>query len=227
MAYVKHGKGPNDWKKGNRTKGENRTGNRKGRPSVPPEDQQGLRESEQARAEHVAHYKEIAEQRSSVIKYGQEYALTMLDNFIEYIEDRKAQHRPITKAGLIKASGVGYDTYYRYRKGEANHMLYEFMDANDIDYDHEGEQYTLSDGREVLLIRMSDVVKIAELALQEQLEENCYVNKGNPLGSIAGMRNYFDWQENPTGQTTHNNTLVLNNVASLSEAKESLKLLSQ
>ena len=63
--------------------------------------------------------------------------------------------------------------------------------------------------------------------LKEQLEENCYVNKGNPLGSIAGMRNYFDWQENPTGQTTHNNTLVLNNVATLSEAKESLKLLSQ
>ena len=101
------------------------------------------------------------------------------------------------------------------------------MDLNGISFDHEGEQYTMPDGREVLLLRLEDVIKMGELALQEQLEENCYVNKGNPLGSIAGMRNYFDWQENPTGQTTHNNTLVLNNVATLSEAKESLKLLSQ
>jgi hypothetical protein len=101
------------------------------------------------------------------------------------------------------------------------------MELHDISFDHEGEQLTLQDGQSVLLLRLSDIVKMGELALQEQLEENCYVNKGNPLGSIAGMRNYFDWQENPTGQTTHNNTLVLNNVATLSEAKESLKLLSQ
>ena len=225
MAYVKHGTGPNDWKKGNRTKGENRTGNRKGNPN--PENQEALKASAQAKADMLAHYKEVAEQQANVIKYGQEYALTLLDNLIEYIEDRHNQHKPITKAGLIKASGVGYNTYYKYRKGEANHMLYEFMDLNGISFDHEGEQYTMPDGREVLLLRLEDVIKMGELALQEQLEENCYVNKGNPLGSIAGMRNYFDWQENPTGQTTHNNTLVLNNVATLSEAKESLKLLSQ
>lgn len=225
MAYVKHGTGPNDWKKGNRTKGENRTGNRKGRPgSTIPE---GMLATNEAKADQVARYKEIAEQRAGVIKYGQEYAQTLWDNLNEYIEDRQAQHRPITKAGLAKASGMSYDTYLKYRKGEADHLLYEFMELHDISFDHEGEQLTLPDGQSVLLLRLSDIVKMGELALQEQLEENCYVNKGNPLGSIAGMRNYFDWQENPTGQTTHNNTLVLNNVATLSEAKESLKLLSQ
>lgn len=220
--------------KGNRTRGKDRRGNRKGRPGTPPEDQEGLRQSERDKAEQKEHYKRIAEQRAGVIRYGQDYAYTLYENLRLYILEKQEERRPITKAGLIRASGLSTDTYYRYRNGEGDHLLYEFMDLHDIDYDHEGDFVTLppkdedeeSEGRCALLLRLSEIIKRAELAMQEQLEENCYLNKGNPLGSIAGMRNYFDWQENPQGSNTTNNTLVLNNVATLDEAREAMKRLN-
>ena len=225
MAYVKHGKGPNDYKKGNRTRGKDRRGNRSGRPGTPEEDQRGLRAASALKADKAAHYKEVAKQQAGVIKYGQEYAGTLLDNLNEYIIDQRTQHRPLTIAGLIKASGVGYDTYYRYKNKDADHMLYQFMDDNDISYDYAGQEITLEDGRKVLLVRLSDIIKSAELAIQEQLEENCYTNKGNPVGSIFGLKAYHGWQDQPETQQT-NNTLTLN-VATLGEAKDALKLLSQ
>ena len=234
MAYIKHGTGPNDHKKGNRTRGENRKGNRAGHKNVTEAELAGLKENSAAYEEQKEHYKRIAERRAGLIRYGQDYAVILADNLNRYIEEKQDQRRPITKAGLIRASGLSADTYYRYRSGEADHLLYEFMDLHDIDYEYEGQLVTIpaadnegeEGGKAALLIRLSDLIKRAELAMQEQLEENCYLNKGNPLGSIAGMRNYFDWQENPSGPNTTNNTLVLNNVATLEEAREAMKRLN-
>ena len=222
--YIKHGTGPNDWKKGNRTRGKDRK-NKSGNPH--PGNQDKLQEQAAAAAETKEHYKQIAAQQEKRIKFGQGYALTLWENLNDYIKEKQDARQPITKAGLARASGMSYDQYLRYRKGELDHLLYQYMDLHDISYDHEGELLELDDGKKVFLVRMSEIIKSGELALQEQLESNCYLNKGNPLGSIAGMRNYFDWQENPTGQTTHNNTLVLNNVATLDEARKSLELLSE
>ena len=119
------------------------------------------------------------------------------------------------------------DTYYRYKDGDADHLLYEYMDLHGIDYDHEGDQITTDAGDVVLLVRMSEIIKNAELAIQEQLEENCYTNKGNPAGSIFGLKARYDWQDTPPDQrTTNNNTLVLNNVATLDEAREAMKRLN-
>lgn len=213
--------------KGNRTRGRDRRGNLKGRPGTPPEDQEGLRAANAAREEYKEYYKKIAEQRAKQIKHGQPYASTLLDNLNEYIERQEKRGRPLTIAGLIRASGVSMDTYYRYKDGDADHLLYEYMDLHGIDYDHEGDQITTDAGDVVLLVRMSEIIKNAELAIQEQLEENCYTNKGNPAGSIFGLKARYDWQDTPPDQrTTNNNTLVLNNVATLDEAREAMKRLN-
>lgn len=225
MAYVKHGTGPNDYKKGNRTKGENRRGNRSGRPGTPPEDQRGLRASEAAKAEMKEHYKQIAEQQAKVIKYGQPYAATLHDNLCAYIIDRQNQRKPLTIAGLIRASGMSADTYYRYRDGDADHLLYQYMDLNDIPYQEEGNEVTTADGEKVLLVRLSAIIKTAELAVQEQLEENCYTNRGNPAGSIFGLKARYEWRDDPD-KVQQTNTLNIQ-VASLDEAREALKRLNE
>lgn len=224
-GYVKHGTGPNDHKKGNRTRGADRKGNRSGSPNG-RKDLTGLKAASRSKAESVEHYKEIAAQRANVIRYGQGYAYELQERLEKYIREQREIKKPLTMAGLVRASGVSYDTFNRMKRGDCDHLLFEFMDVNGIDYDREGELVSNEAGELVLLCRLSAVVKNAVLAVQEQLEENCYLNKGNPLGSIAGMRNYFDWQENPTGNKTNNNTLVLNNVATLDEAREAMKRLN-
>ena len=222
MAYVKHGTGPNDYKKGNRTRGEARK-NRKGNPHPVNDNVMAVIGSE--RADMIAHYKEVAEKMSKVTKYGQEYALPLRDKLDQYIEEQQAQHKPLTIAGMVRASGLSYDTYLKYREGEADHMLYQFMDLNDISYDHEGEQFTLQDGRMVLLVRLSELIKMAELVIQEQREAACSSNRGNPAGNIFLLKAQQGFRDQPETQQT-NNTLTLN-VATLGEAKDALKLLSQ
>lgn len=225
MAYVKHGTGPNDFKKGNRTRGENRSGNRAGRPGTPPEDQQGLRANEALKAEKKEYYRQIAEQQAKVIKYGQPYALTLMDNLNEYIIERQNHNKPLTIAGLVRASGMSIDTYHRYRDGDADHMLYEYMDLHDIPFTEEGNIYQTAEGEKVLLLRLSQIIKTAELAVQEQLEENCYTNRGNPAGSIFGLKARYEWRDDPD-KVQQTNTLNIQ-VASLDEAREALKRLNE
>lgn len=225
MAYVKHGTGPNDWKKGNRTRGADRK-NKKGNPN--PVNDLVLSESNKDKAEMIAHYKEVAAQMANVTRYGQEYALTLKENLERYIEDQEVQHKPLTVAGMARASGLSYDTYLKYREGEADHMLYLFMDINDISYDHEGQIVQTQDGQEVLLVRLSELIKQAELFIQEQREAACSSNRGNPAGNIFLLKAQQGFRDQPEdSRTTNNNTLILNNVASLSEAKDALNLLTQ
>ena len=224
MAYVKHGTGPNDYKKGNRTKGANRRGNRSGSPDG-YKDLTGLKAASAAKADRVAFYKDVAEQQAKVIKHGQEYAATLQDNLIEYIIDRQSHNKPLTIAGLIRASGVSADTYYRYRNGDADHMLYAYMSEHDIDYSEEGNEIITAEGQKVLLRRLSTIIKTAELAVQEQLEENCYTNRGNPAGSIFGLKARYEWRDDPD-KVQQTNTLNIQ-VASLDEAREALKRLNE
>lgn len=223
--YIKHGTGPNDYKKGNRTRGENRRGNLKGRPGTPVEDQAGIIAVNAARAERAALYKEIAEQQKNVIKFGQDYALTLRDNLIKYIQDQEQKKKPLTVAGMIRASGLTHDTYYRYKNGKADHLLYQCMDENDIPYEYEGTEITTGNGERVLLVRLSDVIKMAELSIQEQREEACSSNRGNPAGNIFLLKAQQGLQDQPDQQQT-NNTLNIN-VATTEEARDALRLLSQ
>ena len=212
--------------KGNRTRGADRRGNRTGSPDG-YKDTTGLQAANASRTERSKYYDEVARHRAKLIRYGQDYAATMADNLSAYIQEQRNQRRPLTIAGLIRASGVSQDTYYRFKNGDCDKYLYEYMDLYGIDYGLEGTRIETESGEQVLLCRFSELVKNAELAVQEQLEENCYTNKGNPAGSIFGLKARYDWQDQPQeARTTNNNTLVLNNVASLDEAKEALKRLN-
>lgn len=227
MVYVPHPKGPNDHKKGNRTRGKDRRGNRTGSPDG-KKNLSGLQEANAERTARAEYYDRIAEHRAKLIRYGQDYALPLMEKLAEYIERQQENRKPLTIAGLVRASGVSADTYYRFRDGDCDRLLYEWMDLHGVPYDMEGQQITTDDGETVLLCRLSTIVKTAELAVQEQLEENCYTNKGNPAGSIFGLKARYDWQDTPPDQrTTTNNTLVLNNVATLDEARAAMKRLNE
>lgn len=224
MAYVKHGTGPNDYKKGNRTRGKDRRGHVIDQPGT---NLTGLQEASKARAERAEHYRKIAEQQAKVIKYGQEYAGTLRDNLAAYIIETQNHNKPLTIAGLIRAAGVSADTYYRYRKGEADHLLYAYMDEHGISFDHEGTEVTDADGEKVFLCRLSEIIKQAELAVQQQREEACSSLRGNPAGNIFLLKAQQDFQDTPPDQrTTNNNTLVMN-ISTLDEAKEAMKRLEE
>lgn len=206
--------------KGNWTRGADRRGNLK-------PDTKALAESNQTRADATEYYKQLAEKQKTVIKYGQDYALTLADNLTAYIEEQTEKKKPLTVAGMIRASGFSYDTYYRYKEGKADHLLYEYMDFKGIPYDMEGTTFVNDDGEMVLLYRLSDVIKMAELSIQEQREIACSSLKGNPAGNIFLLKAQQGFQDTPVEQrTTNNNTLVLNNIASLDEAREALKRLN-
>lgn len=224
--YIKHGTGPNDWKKGNRKTKEDGRIFHGGGPN--PAATEALKEISKEKHEETERYKEIAEATKTRNRYGQEYALELLNRLSEYIDNQRAIKKPITIGGLVRASGMNVDSFQRYRHGNGDYLLYQYMDKHGIDYDEEGTLYTFPDGSTVLLVRLSDVIKNALLTVQEQLEGNCYTNKGNPAGSIFGLKASFGWQDQPQEQrTTNNNTLVLNNVATLEEAREALKLLTE
>ena len=220
--YIKHGTGPNDWKKGNRTRGKDRKGGNvtgKGGSTV------GLAAASSAKAEKVAHYREIAEQQKNVIRYGQEYAWTLNEKLSAYIEKQQQNRQPLTVAGLVRASGMTPDTYRRYKEGKADHMLYAYMDEHGFSYDQEGQIITDTEGKQIFLARLSTIIKLAELAVQEQRESACSSNKGNPAGNIFLLKAQQGFVDTPETQQT-NNTLNIN-VANLDEAKQALNLLGE
>ena len=223
MAYVRHGTGPNDHKKGNRTRGADRAyhGGNKGNSS--PAAKAAITAASKKRAADRAKYKEIAENAAKGLRYGQEYAAILHDNLSAYIIEQRQQKRPLTIAGLIRASGMGSDTYYRYRAEEADYLLYKYIEEHNIDSSLEGSEIVTDDGEKILLWRLSAIIKNAELAVQEQLEENCYTNKGNPAGSIFGLKARYEWQDQPA-EVKQTNQLTVN-VATLEEAKDAIKRL--
>lgn len=204
--------------KGNWTRGENRKG------CIVP-NTVGLVAANKAKAEKVAFYKEVAEQQAKVIRYGQPYALTLRDNLIRYIEDTDRAGKKYTIAGMIRASGLSQDTYKRYKSGEADHLLYAYMDEHGFSYDQEDQVVINDDGEEVLLSRLSTIIKNAELCIQEQREEACSSNRGNPAGNIFLLKAQQGFRDDPD-KVQQTNTLNIQ-VASLDEAKQALKRLSE
>lgn len=222
----KRGRGPNDHKKGNRTRGADRSPNCAMKSVTAEGTIKALKKNAAALAESTEHYRKIAEQRKGRIKYGVEFTATLRDRLTKYIEDQQAARKPLTIAGCILAAQVDPDTWRRWRNEERDYLLFEYMTINGIDFSEEGNEIIDQNGDVILLARFSTLVKMAELSIQEQLETNCYTNKGNPAGSIFGLKARYDWQDQPAeSKTTNNNTLVLNNVANLDEAKDALKRL--
>ena len=224
MAYVKHGTGPNDWKKGNRTKGKDRHVGYVPEAGVLPANYEQIEAHRKLVAETKEKYKEVAKSLDNVIKYNQDFAKTLKENLTEYIEESREEGKPLTIADMILSSGVSADTYKRMRDGEHDWLLPAFMDRHDIPYDNYGSLYTLEDGREILLLQMSKIIKQAELAIQADRERLCMDrNARNAAGAIFLLKAQQGLQDTPQDVVTHQSLTV--NVASLDEAREALKRL--
>ena len=222
MAEKKKGPG-----KGNRTRGENRRGNKTGSPNG-YKDTTGLQTANQDRAEVIERYRRIAEERQKITKYNQEFVSDMAGKISNYIEECKKTGEPLTVSGMLQAADLTAEAYSKGKNSQQyDHMLYMYMELHGIDFDQEGTIYTDEQGKQVLLCRMSDLLKRAELAIMREREIKCSSTKGNPAGNIFLLKGFHGIQDQPQeSRTTNNNTLVLNNVASLDEAKEALKRLN-
>ena len=128
-------------------------------------------------------------------KVKQECIPVWQENIESYMEECYRRNKPMTVAGICLACDISDDTYYRGIKGELDYITEEYKIINGLDADEP-------------LITFSDLFKKASLYIQNQLEENCYTNKGNPAGSIFGLKARYGWQDDVAQQTT-NNTLVI------------------
>lgn len=212
----------------------------------------GLKNASQEKHELKAYYTEIAKQLDNVIKYDQTYALELHDRLQEYIEESRRTNTPMTMADMVLASGVNRDAYYKIRNGDYDWLLPSYMDRHNIPYDAVGSCYTVVDtndditssntvkqaqngyedfdiedeqeGEKVLLVRLSEILKQAELALQADRERLCMDrNARNAGGAIFLLKAQQGLQDTP--QDVRNTQTLNINVASLDEAKEALKRL--
>lgn len=161
--------------------------------------------------------KRMAAARRELSPVRQENILTVLENIQSYIDETRKQGRPLTHAGFARCFGVSCDTYYALDKYD--YVTDEYRQLNNLPVDateHQTENGTIP------LITYSEIKKkVCDVAIQEQLEENCYTNRGNPAGSIFGLKARYDWKEDGTPQKLVQNLVI----ADAEKAKEALKML--
>lgn len=182
------------------------------------------------RSKAIERSKELAKQRRET---GRNFRQTDLLNYLElcseYTEECYSKHEPLTHAGFILKCGVNTSSWQRWGNGEHDHLLYDTLDSYNIPYsvidDGEIYEHTTPDGEtiEIPLITYSTLVEKCRLAIQQQLERNCYTNKGNPAGSIFGLKARFGWQDSPQTVGTINQTLVIADKEQAVKALEMLK----
>ena len=106
------------------------------------------------------------------------------------------------------------------RRGELDHIVEEYKLIHDIGPAE--TEYIDPDGAIIPLVQWSQITQKLEALIQDQLERNCYTNKGNPAGSIFGLKARFDWQDQPQQAGTINNNLV---IADAEQARKALEML--
>ena len=215
INQYKDGKGVNDYKKGNRTKGQPRNG-------------EGLANISKCISEDIASYKEIAEKVRRNKKYRQEEVLTVYNRLNAYIERQNTEDRPLTVSGMIKASGINKTTWYDMLGGDHDYMLYQLIDTYNIDmdntYDIDGiPAVTINingNDAEILLITWRELLEKAMLSIEEQTEERLY-SKGR-VGDIFSLKAVHGWQEEQTPHTV-NQTLIIGE----SDARKAIEALEK
>ena len=142
----------------------------------------------------------------------------IMRNIEQYIEDQKRAGKPLTHAGFVRCFGMSADTYYRL--DQYDYVVEEYKLLHDLPPD--ATTYTDEDGNLQPLVCWSDIKKnVCDVAIQEQLEENCYTNRGNPAGSIFGLKARYSWTEDNTPQHVVNNLVI----ADTEQAQKSLSML--
>lgn len=176
-------------------------------------------------SEEVDEYKRFAIARRENRKYTQESLAVFYHRLTDYVEDCKAKNQPLTVADILLSTGIKKDLWSKAKNGELDYLLEECIvvhniSEDDIVYDDQDLPWTVVDGQEILLLPWSEFREKADLMVQAQLERNCYVNKGNPVGSIFGLKGFFGVREDEPVQT-QNNTLI---VADREKATELLEM---
>lgn len=184
----------------------------------------GLQAANERRREARAYYNEILEEFDKSTDYGPEYMRELADRLGEYIQTTREAGEALTIAGMILASGMGRDTYYRMRNGELDYLLPAYMDRHDIPLSDYGTIWTNDDGREVLLLRGSDVIKNAELEIQADRERLCMDRGARQVsGAIFLLKAQQGLQDAPQqAPATTNQTLI---IADREQAARALQLL--
>lgn len=163
--------------------------------------------------------KDMAKSRRARSPVQVEKTPQVIENICRYIEEQKRNNRPLTHAGFMRCFGVGSDVYYKLE--DYDHVIEEYKAIHDLPLDateHQTERGTIP------LVAWSTIKKnVCDVAIQEQLEENCYTNRGNPAGSIFGLKARYDWTEDGNRAQTVNNNLI---IADTEQAKNALKMLT-
>lgn len=177
---------------------------------------------------------ELSRQYSQITEQAKQYAAArralspvrvecindICDKWEHYIEECEHSRTPLTWGGFALAAGISADTLKRMRTGELDHIIEEYIILHDLE---PGTTETVSDDGEVIpLVPWSKLTEKISNLIQDQLERNCYTNKGNPAGSIFGLKARFDWQDQPQQAGTINNNLV---IADAEQARKALEML--
>lgn len=181
-------------------------------------------------SEEITGYQKFAAARRNMRTYTQDKLLDIYRDIRDYVEDTTRQGKPLTVAGITLATGTNRDFIRKAKDGEYDYLLEEYLSLHDIDQveDIGGipcHVVTDDDGTvtsEIALIPCSQVIEKALLLVQQQLESNCYTNKGNPAGSIFSLKAQFQWREEDNTPQHVVNQLV---IADLEQAQKALQML--
>ena len=129
----------------------------------------------------------------------------VISNIQSYIEEQTNTGKPLTHAGFMRCFGVGADTYYNLDKYD--YVVEEYKALHNLPQD--ATEHVDEQGNVIPLVWWSAIKKnICDVAIQEQLETNCYTNRGNPAGSIFGLKARYQWAEDSTPATVNNNLVI-------------------
>lgn len=177
--------------------------------------------------EEIAKYKEMAEKRRLARPYNQEFAYGLYCKLTDYIKSKRGDSLPLTISGMVLASGVPKSTFNVLREGQYDYALYMYCDYHNVDLDGGDFEeidgmplYVDEDGKKILLVPISEIIRRALLMQEEETETRLY-EKGR-VGDIFSLKAKHGWQEEQ--KVTNNNTLV---IASETDARKALKLLSE
>lgn len=176
--------------------------------------------------EELDEYRRFAEARRNRRKHTQEKMGDYYQRLGEYIVDRERQHKPLTVAGVQLALNVDPRTWGEWNNGDADYLLEEYIALNHVSEDDleyiDDIPWHITDDSRVMLIPFSCLTQKAYQMIQNQLEENCYTNKGNPAGSIFSLKAQFKWREEDTPQHLVQNLVI----ADSEQAKKAMAMLT-
>lgn len=181
----------------------------------------------------VDSYKKMAEARRKNRKYTQESLGKFYERLGEYVDECERKHEPLTVAGMLLALNLRKEAWQKAKLGELDYLLEEYISLNNITDDqiveiddlpfHEKVDEETGEICRVPLISWGTFAEKASMMIEAQLERNCYTNKGNPAGSIFGLKAHYGYRDDP--QTPQH--LVQNLVIADSEqAKKAMQMLT-